>query len=646
MILFALAIVVVAGSGVRHLVFTNSYRAYFGPTDPHLLAYEKIENTYVKDDTVMIVIAPKSGKVFSNETLEVVQVLTKRAWQIPFSNRVDSVTNFQHTEAVEDDLVVADLVRETGSLSDADLARFEAIALAEPALLRRLISPDARVTAINVNVQLPGIDEQAETPAVMEHARELVAAAETKFPEYDYYITGVAAMHLAFAEAGFRDMSTLVPVSFAVMAGLLTLLAGGLTGALVTILVIGFSVVAAMGVGGYLGYAISPTTAIAPNVILTVAVANSVHILMSFFHGLRKGESKFEALEESLRINVHPVFLASATTAVGFMTMNFSPVPPFQELGTIIALGVVISFVLSVTFLPALIAVLPIATKGGNRLNDTAMEWLAKFVVGNRTVLLWCAIGVCVVLVAQVPRNEVNDMFLQYFDEKMKFRSDTDFMLENLTGLYLVNYSLESSESGGVSEPEYLRQADAFAEWWRSQPGVVHVSTFTDTMKRLNKNMHGDDPGMYRLPENRDLAAQFLLLYEMSLPYGLDLNNAINIDKSASRLTVTLDPITVNKMLAVTDAAEDWLNEHAPAIEADHGSGMMMMFSHIALLNVNSMLVGTTVALVLISGILVFALRSLKLGVLSLVPNLAPIAMGFGASSMAGLASDCRSWAA
>ncbi|MFT4563016.1 MAG: putative RND superfamily exporter protein, partial [Gammaproteobacteria bacterium] len=543
---------------------------------------------------------------------------------------VDSITNFQHSAAENDDLFVGDLVPDPQNLDAAELERIKAIALSEPPLLNRLISADARVTAININLQVPGINETLEFPQAILFARDILAQAEQKYPDIDFYMSGLAAMHYAFTEAAFSDMQQLIPLSFALMLILLAVLAGGIKGTLITIFVIAFSVAAAMGAGGYLGYLITPTMAPAPNVILTVAVANCVHILISYLHGLGEGETRFEAVEESLRINLHPVSLASLTTAVGFLTMNFSDVPPFQQMGNVIAIGVVVSFLLSITFLPALLSILPQGKVGAGFSWDAGSARLGNFVVAHRQGLLWGMVFGIVVLIAQIPRNEINDNFVHFFGESVEFRRDTDFVIDNLTGLYQANYSLDTGISGGINEPKYLRQLDAWAEWWRTQAGVVHVSTLSDTIKKLNKNMHDDDPAEYRLPDSRELAAQYLLLYEMSLPYGLDLNNQVNVDKSATRLVVTLNPMKIKDILALSERGENWLAETSPDVHANHGTGMVMMFSHLTLTNTASMLLGTGVAILLIGAILMLALRKFKLGLLSLIPNLAPIAAGFG----------------
>jgi predicted RND superfamily exporter protein len=257
------------------------------------------------------------------------------------------------------------------------------------------------------------------------------------------------------------------------------------------------------------------------------------------------------------------------------------------------------------------------------------MEKIAGFVIGNRQLLLWSMGAYIIVFVALIPRNEINDRFVEYFDESIEFRRHTDYVTERIAGLYTIQFSLHAEESGGISEPEFLNKMDGFTGWLREQPEVDHVNTVSDTFKRLNKNMHGDDAKKYTLPNDRDLAAQYLLLYELSLPYGLDLNDQINIDKSSTRLAATLKNLSTNEMLAFEARARSWIKENAPTINMI-ASSPAVIFSHLAVRNIGSMIVGTLVALALISLILIFALRSFKLGLISLIPNLAPIGVAFG----------------
>ncbi len=629
-IFFSLIFVTLAASGGRLINFTTSYRVFFSEDNPQLLAFEALENTYVKNDNVLIVLAPDDGNVISSEMLSIVEDLTEKSWQTPYSNRVDSITNFQHTEAEEDDLIVRDLVTNASILSEQELYEIKHVAENEPLLVNRLISESGHVTGINITVQLPGVNENTETPEVVGFVRNMVNEMRDLHPDVKFYLTGMIMMNNSFGESSKNDMSTIVLISFSVMLLLLALLVGGFTGTFATLLVILFSILSAMGLGAYLGMPLSPPSATSPTIILTVAIANCVHILVTFMHEMRHGIKKNEALIESLRVNLQPVFLASFTTTLGFLTMNFSDVPPFGHLGNFVSIGILVSFVLSISLLPAIISLLPVRIKEKKEGDNRLMSNFADFVVEKRTMIFWSMTGIIILLVSALPRNELNDIFVHYFDETIAFRTDSDFTTNNLTGLYNIEYSLEANDTGGISNPEFQREIENFANWYREQPETLHVNIYTDIMKRLNKNMHGDDESYYRIPDERNLAAQYLLLYEMSLPYGLDLNNQINIDKSATRMTATLKTISSNNLIDIEHRAQEWLSNNTQNIAHADGSGTSIMFANIGKRNIVSMLFGTTVALILISLVLIIALRSIKIGLVSLIPNLVPAAMGFG----------------
>ncbi|MGD8560468.1 MAG: MMPL family transporter [Gammaproteobacteria bacterium] len=630
-ILLTLLMVAAAASGGRFLAFTTDYRVFFSDDNPQLVAFDSLEKMYTKNDNVMFIVTPKDGNVFTPDTLNIVQELTNEAWQVPYSIRVDSITNYQHTEAEGDDLTVRDLVPDDATLDTAALENIKRNALSEPLLLRRLISPQGHVTGVNVTIQLPGENQGQEVPQVVTFARDLANRIKTKYPSVEIRLSGMVFMNNAFSEASKSDMASLVPISFLLMLITLGLLLKGFTGTVGTMLVIVFSILTAMGIGGYIGFPITPPSSATPTIVLTVAIANAVHVLVTFLHEMRQGMAKNAAMIESMRINMQPVFLASATTALGFLSMNFADVPPFMHLGNMVAIGVLSSFVYTVFFLPAFMSLMPVKVKVRQESDGyQMMDHLGEFVVNNRKALMWGMLVIVVTLVSFIPRNQLNDVFVEYFDDSIEFRRDTDYFIENLSGLYFIDYSLESGEPGGISNPQFMDDVARFAQWYRQQPEVFHVNTFTDIMKRLNKNMHGDDQTYYRIPQQRNLAAQYLLLYEMSLPYGLDLNNQINIDKSATRFTVTLETMSTNDLLALEQRAQEWLKNNTTTITEADGSGTTMMFAHIGKRNIQSMLLGTTVALILISLILIFALRSAKIGLVSMVPNLVPAAMGFG----------------
>ncbi|MCY4547745.1 MAG: MMPL family transporter [Defluviicoccus sp.] len=644
----ALVLTGIAAGGTAFLEFSADDRIYFARDNPQLLASEAMEHTYGKTSNVLFAVVPEDRDATSAVALEAVAWLTERSWQIPYATRVDSLTNFQHSTADGDDILVRDLV-DAGARGDAgERSRIRAIALAEPLLAGRLIARDGGVAGVNVTVALPGGNEMREGSRIADFSYGLADRVRERFPGIDVRVTGQVIFNQAFMEVSLRDLQLLVPASFAAMTLMLVLLTGGLGGTFAIMLVVALSVMTAVGLGGWVGLPMTTPSAIAPVVVLTVAIASCVHIFSSLVHHMqsaasraqpdrrtgtpppRSDELKRNAIVESMRVNLQPVFLASLTTALGFLSMNFSEVPPLRHLGTFVAFGVVASFVLSVTVLPALLSLLPVRVRAAGYRRDAAMAALGEFVIRRRRALLWGFGAIAVALVASIPRNELNDVFLHYFDQSIEFRRDADFTVENLTGIYTMEYALASGGPGGIAEPAYLADLAAFAEWYRAQPETIHVNVITDTFRRLNRNLHGDDPAQYRLPASRELAAQYLLLYELSLPAGLDLNNQIDVDKSATRMTVATRTLSSNEVIALDRRALRWLADRAPGIVRAESAGGTLMFAHLGRRNIIAMLLGTTAALMGISLILILALRSLRLGLASLVPNLVPGAMGFG----------------
>lgn len=624
---FAALAMLAASAGLPGLTVSGSYRVLFGADNPHLLEFDKVQDTYSASRSALIAVAPKEGSVFTRETLGAVEELTEAAWQTPHSVRVTSLTNYFHSEAVEDDLTIAPLVEGAASLSDADLDRIRTISLNEPELVGQLVAEDGHVAALVIDFILFEPEEPAWAE-ISDYLGGVLDEARAAHPDLSYFLTGNVILNQTFADAG-RDAESLIPVVFFVVMTIAALLLRSAYAAAAVGVVVVFVVLTAVGVAGWFHTMLTPISASVPIIVMAVGVAHSIHIVTTAQAGMREGLEPNAALSASLRENMYPVFLTSATTAIGFLSLNTSNSPPFHVLGNLVALGVLFTFIYSVTLLPALLSVLPLGAPRSRAGRAGFFERLGDFVVARRKPVLWFGILVVVALASGLPRNEASDNWLHHFDERYAFRTDTEFIVENLTGLDRLDYSLSSGTEGGITDPEYLRKVDAFADWYRTQPEVRHVQAFPDIMKRVNKNLHGDDPAFYRIPEESDLAAQLLLLYEFSLPFGADLNDRIDIAKSATRMTVALDDTSTKDHLDIDARAQAWFQANAPDL-ASPASGFTMISAHLSDRNVESMLRGTILATGLISLILLLVFRNIRVGLICLVPNFVPAAMTFG----------------
>ncbi len=625
----SIALVVLLGAGTKNLYFESDYKIFFDASNPQLVQHETIENEYTKSDNVTIVISTDRSTLFNSEDLTAIINITKDAWTLPYSIRVDSLTNFQNTYAEGDELIVEDLVPESVLQDPILIEKSKTTALNQTELVDFVLSKDAKTTSVTVLLQLPDekFEKDAATYESVEATRALIKKYQAASPNLSFYLTGQTTVNVTFNELSKRDSGFWFPIMFVVMAVLLVALLKSVTGMIATLIIIITSVGSTLGLMGWFGMPLNQITAALPVIILTLAVCDCVHILNNFYFHLADHQDKSLALLNALKTNFTPVFLTTLTTAIGFLSMNYSETPPLRELGTWAAIGVTFAYIFSLTLLPLLAILLP--AKGRR---EASAKWSHRFthwLHKHCKPVLIITLLVCAGLVSQIPQNELNDNTLGYFKESVPFRQAADFLQENLTGFDNFNYSLQCNEANCVNEPEFLHKVESFVNWLEAQPEIVHVVSYTDIIKRLNRNMHAGDEEFYTIPPSRELAAQYQLLYELSLPFGLDLNNLINVDKSALKVTAVIKGQKAQQLLEIENRADKWLNENLPGL-ASQGAGISLMFAHLGQKNINSMITGSIVALALVTLTLIIALRSIRYGLISLLPNSLPAIVAFG----------------
>lgn len=627
-LLVSLVLFAVTALGLPRARFSTDYRIFFSKDDPGLGAFEHLERTFTKTDNVLFVVKPEVGSVFEPDTLVALQELTAESWKLPYASRVDSLTNFQHAEAKDDDIKVGDLV----PAGRIDVGAARAAAKSEPLLWGSLVSKNEGTAAVNVTLRLPG-KQPTEVSEAANAARALVAQVRGRHPNLDIRASGMAFMNDAFMQASMRDLGIMMPLMLAVMlAGMVFVMRSALATAAVASIIV-LSSAMSMAVAGWLKYPLTPPAVAAPMIVLTVAVADGVHIVLAAMEAMRAGATRAEAMTKSLEKNLEAITYTWLTTIVGFVCLNYSEAPPVTHLANMTCFGVTAAFVYSFTMLPALFVMLPVRVRRSAKeasyleaapAGPTAMERLASFVVRRRMPLLAATVLVTIVAGTQAAKLETNDQFVKYFDESIPFRRDVEFTMKNLSGIYRLEFQVGSAD--GITDPAYLERLDAFGKWLRGQPEVDHVYSVADVVKRVNEVLNHE----YRVPVSRAATSEALLVYEMGLPQGLDLTDRVNVDKSAARLTVTVKDISSKHMTELSQRAEGWLHDNAPKAMWAEATGPVVIFSQLGDRNARQMVQGDFVSLALISLCMIIVLRSLRLGLLSVLPNVIPIVVGYG----------------
>lgn len=313
-LLLVVMVVITLGAGVHKLSFTSDFRTYFSSENPQLQAFEAMEKRFSRQDNLFFLVSGNSQHLFTQKGLTLVETLTEKSWQLPYVQRVDSLQNFQYTEVEGDELIIDDLYRSDELTADMSALKHRALTHADIQL--KLLSPDANVTGISLTLHLPEGSTSAASLEAVEAARTMLQPLRADFPEFMIELGGSATSNVTMGEAIGQDIRSLLLISYAVMLVIMLFMLRTVSGVILVSALIGMSVLITMGLYGWMGYTLTPPTGFVPTAIMTIAVADTVHILVSYYFFLRQGEERNQALLSSLKINFSPVFITSITTMV------------------------------------------------------------------------------------------------------------------------------------------------------------------------------------------------------------------------------------------------------------------------------------------------------------------------------------------
>lgn len=628
-ILASLAVVALFAGAIGELRFSAHFKSYFSKANPELVAYNELVDEYVEPINISIVVHPLEGDIYNPQTLKAIAEITKAAWQLPYVNRVDSLANYQYTSVDEDDLVVAALIENADRLDDERVRQIRSIATSEPLIHNRLVSKDGRAAIVVANNALPG-EAFSEIREANLAARAQVEKFRARYPELKIVLGGYTVTNYVTFEAAVYDMQRLIPAMFVLMLVLAWVGLRSMSMTFGLVVIIASASLVSLGVAGWSGFQIDSITGLAPVIVMTLAVADSIHILLSTRDGLSIGQDKNEALVEAVRVNFAPVAITSLTTSMGFLTITAADAPPLHYLGYMTAAGVMAAWFFSIFLLPAIVSLLPVSALASRKGPvDRGMDFAAKLVIAHRGKVLLLSVAVVAGLMAFIPRLELNDEFSKWTSTRLQVRRDLDFT-QQFFAVDSLEYSLPAGDAEGINDPEYLQHVDEFATWLREQEEIESVYAISDVVKRLNRNLNADDPAFYRVPETADAAAQYLLLYELSLPYGLDLNDRFNIDKSASRLSAVARIPGTREGRELVARIDDWIQTNLPSEMQTEATGIYVLFALISQRNMESMIGSTGLLVLAIGAVMALGLRSVWLGALSLLPTCLPIAVATG----------------
>ncbi|MCE3253594.1 MAG: putative integral rane protein [Cellvibrio sp.] len=644
-IILSLLLVIIFALGLGKLSTDFTYRAFFAADNPLRIEVEEFEKKFSNDDSVVLMVRSESG-IFDQSSAELINLLTKEMWKVPDIVRVDSIGNYRWVHAADDEIVVEPLLPDETPYSDSLLQERKAIADKDEIIPDYLLSKDGKTTMI-VGYARPALEQAVDAEPVINAVREIVKKYQSG--DHEFHITGRLAVMQAMKESSQADTKARLPLVMGIIV-LVLLVTFRHAGAIMPsmVLIVG-SVICTMGIAGWLGIKISNITAVVPQFIIAICIANALHILTSYFQLRNKYYDRKVAATEALTKNLLPTILTSSTTAVGFFSLLSSEVVAISDLGVIVGFGTIVAWIITYFFIGAVVGVLP-NKKGGEpaklEIKDSVEYGLAStsgtvkyinFVERNKFLIIAFFLLTTLGSIFIASKNTFNANPFKYFAEGYWLREANDFSEKYLSGSQGIEVVVDAREADGIKSPEFLNKVNDYQEWINTIPGVVKTFSIVDVVKQSHRSMNNDDPAYYRLPDSRETISELIFLYSLNLPQGLDLSNRVTLANDALRITVKWTNYDSAKATYFADQIEQRGKELGLDVTV---TGKMILFQRMNGYVSKSFLESTLLTVVLMGIIIILALKSVKLGILSLACNLIPLCIGMAVLQITGFSID------
>lgn len=624
-IFLGLAFIIALAPGMGRLTADFTYRAFFLPDDPALIEYDKFERRFGNDDAAVIGIHSPSG-IFDAESMEIVRALTDKLWQVTDIIRVDSLTNFNWVHAEGDDILVEPLIPADVELTDELLAHRKAVALAHEVLPDYMISRDGKTTMLFA-VLKPGFEHAPDDSRIAGEIDKLIE--EFSVGDHRFFHSGNPAMGRAFRDAAIVDMETLIPIVLILTVVMIYLMLRSFTGIFLSLTVVVLSIVGTLGTAGLIGIKMTNVTTMLPQILIAIGIADSVHVLASFYLALRNGTPRREAAIYALTKNFQATIMTTVTTAGGFFSFMTATLQPLKDIGMLGGIGAIVAWIVTYLVLGGMMFLLPLKPGDGATANHRQRQRLAArlsgWIEGNTKPIVAIFALFAIGSAFLSTRLDVNSDPFKYFAADYPIRVANDFLEANIGAARGIELVIDAGSEEGIKNPAFLKKVETLQAELDKMPGVTRTLSIVDILKQTNRSLHGDDPNEYRLVDDADTIAQELFLYTMSLPQGMDINDRVTLKNDAVRLTVLWTITSSSEAVLQAEAAV--AKAHALGLDAVY-TGKTMLWQGMNGKVVFSFLSSIGLALALITTMLIVYFRSFGIGIIALIPNVVPLFFG------------------
>lgn len=614
-----------------------SNEAYFKDNDPEILKYNEMKETFGNDEFVYILF--RVEEFFRPEVIEKIRKFQEEIISIKHKGQyvideVESLVNATHIEGRDGQLIVSELIGKQPTAGELKEARQKA--LGDEMFLNHFISKDDKYVGILVTIA--DVEDDGEFRKVI--TRELRRIfKKPEYNEFDFHAVGIPIYDHDSDEITGRESVIYLGVSFIIIAIILYWLFRSfrvMLGPLLDVLLSTFFTYSLMGT---FGMPVTLLTIPIPLIIMTIGVADSIHIISKYYAKYPRYNDKKATLQQVFKETGFPCLFTTITTMLAFLVLTISEIKPIQHLGIVCSIGVFFSYLLSVTLVPIMLPRIheqKIAAR--SRLLDRMLLKVGEINSRRKVPILIVSLLVLIFSVFGLTRLEIDTNFTTDFRESSVLVRDYNFIDRYMGGSLSLEMMLSRIDGQDVRDPQFLEEVEKIIRYVESrQDIVVKAFSINHLLKRIHKELNDGDPRYYRIPGSADAVKQELFLYGMSEPDTL--SRVLDFENKKINITVRTRNQSSGKYTEFVKDVEQFIRSNTTKVKFVMTGGLsqiMRMAEYVSKGQVTSY----SVAFILICAAMMLIFVSLKIGLISMIPNVLPVAVALGFMGIFDMALD------
>ncbi len=639
LLFLVLIITIFAFFEMRNLRMDNSNESFFREGDPAMLLLEKFQDNFGNEDFVSVLIETRD--FFEPDTIRLIKKLAEDLEEhVPYVKDMKFLGNVEYVEGVEGGIEISHLIEEIPETTE-EMKLVRERAMNEPLYLDNLISRDGKTAAILLECERYPDEEVNPREKIPPVIYKILTKPE--YADLEVYLVGTPIVDYEMNEITAKETSLFGLVCIVLQMLILFWVARGVRGVITPLLVVILSIFWTLGLVGILDWTLNLMAIMLPTLLICVGIGDSIHIISEFQDQQDRGLARRQAIVKALALVGTPCLLTSLTTAAGFLSFLGTTIKPIREMGVYAAIGVVVALVISLIIVPIIFSFGKDKQKldekemsvTRNDIFDRVFNHIAFLNLKYPGTILTIFILLIIISLFGYSLVEVETNIVKSISTGIKIRQAHDYVDSHMGGSMAVEIMLDTTKKDGVKDLGFLKQMEVLQNHIDKHLLTCKTSSVIDTLKKMRRAMHENRMEYYTLPETQSQVAEHLFLYETS--GGEELDKQVSFNYDIARINARTKSLNTNDVRTFIADIDRFAKENLdPSIKVEY-TGLVPWLKAMSDYVSHGQKRCFILAFLAITCIMIIILRSFKIGLISMLPNIFPVLISLGLAGFVGV---------